>query len=148
MSNVSSASRRRRHARISSKHSQLRAARPIPPYTTRLSGLSATSGSKLFWIMRYAASDNQFLQVRTDPRGARINRAGSVLRNSSVSVLTNFPPLRDGCQRLQELIVLARRTGRDANVSRESGLAPRLYDHSVMQQPQRQLGRVFARVHE
>ena len=39
-----------------------RAARPMPPYTTSSVGFSATSGSRLFWIIRNGASVSQDLQ--------------------------------------------------------------------------------------
>src|SRR5579863_484528 len=57
---------------MASKHSQLRAALPMPPYTTSSSGRSATSGSRLFISMRSGASVSQDLAVRRGPRGARI----------------------------------------------------------------------------
>src|SRR5580704_5456454 len=49
----------------------------MPPYTTSACGCSATSASRLFWIIRYAASVSQLLQVFSAPRGARIVRVGS-----------------------------------------------------------------------
>src|SRR5690554_1355754 len=49
----------------------------MPPYTTRSSGRSATSGSRLFWIIRYGASVSQERQLRSVPRGARTVRDGS-----------------------------------------------------------------------
>src|SRR5262249_44339204 len=51
-----------------------RAALPVPPYTTRSSGRSATSGSRLLWSIRSAASWIHPLQRRVDPRGARTGR--------------------------------------------------------------------------
>ena len=48
----------------------------MPPYTTSSLGFSATSGSRLFCIMRNAASVSQLLQVSSLPRGARIARVG------------------------------------------------------------------------
>src|SRR5881296_8117 len=42
------------------------------------SGLSATSGSRLFWIMRNAASCGQPRQCSALPRGARTVRAATV----------------------------------------------------------------------
>ena len=36
----------------------------------RFSGSNATSASRLFWIIRYAASMSQFLQVSSVPVGA------------------------------------------------------------------------------
>src|SRR5579864_3819964 len=56
------------------KHSQVRAAFPVPPYTTRSCGRSATSGSRLFMSMRMAASCPHPRQVRFEPRGARTTR--------------------------------------------------------------------------
>ena len=38
-------------------------------------GFSATSGSRLFWIMRSAASVSQLFAVRSGPRGARMTRS-------------------------------------------------------------------------
>jgi urocanate hydratase len=54
---------------IASKLSQFRAAFPNPPYTINSSGLSAFSGSRLWCIIRYAASSCQFLQVNSVPLG-------------------------------------------------------------------------------
>src|SRR4051812_6813747 len=51
---------------------QSRAAFPVPPYTTRSSGRSATSGSRLFMSIRLAASCGHPCAVRVPPRGARI----------------------------------------------------------------------------
>ena len=51
-----------------------RAARPVPPYTTRSAGRSATSGSRLFISIRIAASWIQPLQEMEEPRGARTDR--------------------------------------------------------------------------
>ena len=58
---------------ILSKHSQSRAARPIPPYTTSSLGFSATSGSRLFINMRNGASVNQLFVFKVVPLGARIS---------------------------------------------------------------------------
>src|SRR5258706_13692792 len=44
----------------------------------RSSGRSATSGSRLFWIMRKAASCGQPRQCSEPPRGARTTRAVTV----------------------------------------------------------------------
>src|ERR1035437_2874938 len=73
-SSVSSFSKRRNSRTMASKASQERAARPVPPYTTRSSGRSATSGSRLFISIRSAASRAQPLQPRSGPRGARTAR--------------------------------------------------------------------------
>ena len=73
-SSVSSFSSRWSSATIASKASQERAARPVPPYTTRLSGSSATSGSRLFMSIRRAASCCHPLQESSVPRGARTVR--------------------------------------------------------------------------
>ena len=59
---------------MASKASHERAARPVPPYTTRSSGRSATSGSRLFISMRSAASCGHPLHERSLPRGARTSR--------------------------------------------------------------------------
>src|SRR3546814_9326388 len=51
------------------------------PYTTRFrssAGFSATSASRLFWIIRYGASVSQDLQLSSVPRGAEILRDGSL----------------------------------------------------------------------
>ena len=64
---------------MASKHSQLRAARPVPPYTTRLSGSSATSGSRLFIRQRSTASVCQLRQLSSVPRAARTGRATAVI---------------------------------------------------------------------
>src|SRR5262249_8188098 len=71
---------------IPSKASQLRAARPDPPYTMSSSGCSATSGSRLFISIRIAASCGQPLHVRVVPRGARTGRgpAGRSLMGRSL----------------------------------------------------------------
>src|SRR2546422_3390794 len=47
----------------------------MPPYTTRSSGRSATSGSRLFISMRSGASVSQLLALSCVPRGARTVRA-------------------------------------------------------------------------
>ncbi len=72
--NVSSSFNSLNERRIASKLSQFRAALPRPPYTIRLSGSNATSGSRLFCIIRYAASISQFLQLNSVPFGAFIVR--------------------------------------------------------------------------
>jgi hypothetical protein len=52
ISSVSSGASLRSESRMASNDGQLRAALPMPPYTTSSSGFSATSGSRLFWSMR------------------------------------------------------------------------------------------------
>ena len=79
ISSDSSSSSSRSAARIASKHSQLRAARPMPPYTTSSFGFSATSGSRLFWIIRSAASVSQLFAVRVGA-ARRANHAVGVAR--------------------------------------------------------------------
>src|SRR5207247_5195928 len=74
-SRVSSDRRRESVARMRSKADHERAARPVAPYTMRSSGRSATSGSRLFWIIRKAASCGQARQCKELPRGARTTRA-------------------------------------------------------------------------
>src|SRR5436189_1618387 len=59
--------------------SQLRAARPDPPYTISLRGFSATSSSRLFISIRIAASWCQPLQEIDVPRGARIGLYSDIL---------------------------------------------------------------------
>src|SRR5260370_7740077 len=70
-SSVSSPFRRRSSRTMASNASHDRAARPVPPYTTRSSGRSATSGSRLFISIRIAASCGQPRQLISVPRGAR-----------------------------------------------------------------------------
>ena len=77
-SSVSSCSSDRSERTIASNAGQLRAARPDPPYTTRSSGRSATSGSRLFISIRSAASCGQPLQESACRRGARIVRVVAV----------------------------------------------------------------------
>src|SRR5687768_17320075 len=73
-SSDSSASSFRSDSTMASKQSQLRAALPMPPYTTRSSGHSATSGSRLFMSMRSGASVSQLFAESCVPRGARTGR--------------------------------------------------------------------------
>src|ERR1700686_4563318 len=70
-SSVSSSRRSRSVATMASKAFHDRAAFPVPPYTTRSSGFSATSGSRLFSSIRSAASCCQPLHEISVPRGAR-----------------------------------------------------------------------------
>ena len=74
-------------ATMASNAAQDRAARPVPPYTTRSSGRSATSGSRLFISMRSGASVCQDRAVSVVPRGARTVRAPSM-------IIVPFPPRR------------------------------------------------------
>jgi hypothetical protein len=67
-SSVSSSSSERRESTMASNASQLRAARPVPPYTTSSSGRSATSGSRLLISIRSAASCCQPRQEIREPR--------------------------------------------------------------------------------
>ena len=57
-----------------------RAARPVPPYTIRSSGRSATSGSRLFISIRSAASCGHPLQEMRAPRGALTWRLSVLIR--------------------------------------------------------------------
>src|SRR3546814_3688845 len=50
----------------------------MPPWTTSSAGFSATSASRLFWIIRYGASVSQDLQLSSVPRGAELLRDGSL----------------------------------------------------------------------
>src|ERR1019366_5040534 len=77
-SRVSSSSRLRSSRVIASKASHDLTARPVPPYTTKLSGCSATSGSRLFISMRRAASCGQPLHDLCVPLGARTTRGPAV----------------------------------------------------------------------
>src|SRR5688572_11099338 len=100
ISSVSSFSSLRSVLTMASKDSQLRAAFPVPPYTTRSSGRSATSGSRLFMSMRRAASCCHPLQEIVLPRGARtVGRCvpatelpGVSTPLSSTSVMTRRSP--------------------------------------------------------
>src|SRR6266850_288488 len=57
----------------------------MPPYTTRSSGRSATSGSRLFISMRSGASVSQLLQESCVPRGARTTRGAEVVMGGPCS---------------------------------------------------------------
>src|SRR4051795_5518642 len=81
-SNVSSSSRSRRLARIASYAGQVRAALPVPPYTTSSSGRSATSGSRLFISIRSGASVCQLPAVSSVPVAARTVRLVELLMGS------------------------------------------------------------------
>src|SRR4029079_3316733 len=76
-----------------SNAAQLRAALPVPPYTTRSSGRSATSGSRLFWSIRKAASCGHPRHDSSEPRGARTGRAPRRVAGSSSAGL----PPRAAC---------------------------------------------------
>src|SRR5215472_4203712 len=89
-SRVSSSARSRRALTIASNAGQLRAALPEPPYTTRSSQRSATSGSRLFMSIRSAASCGQPLQESVLPRGARIGWSGR--RVGRLLLVTACPP--------------------------------------------------------
>src|SRR6185437_2941168 len=78
-------------ATIASNEFQSRAAFPVPPYTTRSSGRSATAGSRLFISIRIAASCGQPLQDSSDPCGAWISRLIPLLRSFELP-----DPLLDG----------------------------------------------------
>src|SRR5688572_22373843 len=96
-SSVSSSPSTRSSRTIASNASQLRTARPVPPYTTRWSGSSATSGSRLFMSIRRAASWAQPRQVSSGPRGARTGRgpapgmADRLLRQAGHDALAEAP---------------------------------------------------------
>ena len=87
-SSVSSSASVVRAAQMASKASHERAARPVPPYTTRSSGRSATSGSRLFISMRNAASVGHDRQVSVVPRGARTGRG------PLIAGIVRAPPIR------------------------------------------------------
>ena len=80
---VSSSSSRSSVSTIASNAAQLRAARPMPPYTTSVSGCSATSGARLFINIRIGASVLQCFATFSGPVRARTVRAfanlGSVI---------------------------------------------------------------------
>src|SRR5262249_50753820 len=78
-SRVSSLPSDSRQPTIASKHSQFRAALPMPPYTTSSPGRSATSGSRLFMSIRSAASWSQDLQRSAVPRGALTTRCAGLV---------------------------------------------------------------------
>src|SRR3954471_17205254 len=63
---------------IASKLRQSRAARAVPPQTTRPSGRPAASGSRLFCSIRSGASVCQLRAVSVVPRGDRTGRAPSM----------------------------------------------------------------------
>ena len=98
------ASRRRRaragSARCGRKHSQSRAARPMPPYTTSSSGRSATSGSRLFISIRSGASVSQLRALKRAARRADRAPLGPVAvqvvhgRLISSRPTTGVPPQR------------------------------------------------------
>src|SRR5213593_4312329 len=68
---------------------QFRAALPVPPYTTRSCGRSATSGSRLFISIRSAASCCHPLHDRAEPRGARTGRlVGTAVSALIVAVMS------------------------------------------------------------
>src|SRR5699024_3601162 len=75
---------------IASKQAQLRAALPVPPYTTRSSGRSATSGSRLFCSIRSGASVWQLLAVIRVPRGLFTSRGWLTTSPSSFSLVGAF----------------------------------------------------------
>ena len=89
---VSSSSRSRSVRTSASYDSQLRAALPVPPYTTRSSGRSAFSGSRLFISIRSGASVCHDFADRSTPgawmggrRSALVELVGSACRWSSLS---------------------------------------------------------------
>jgi len=63
--------------------------RPPPPYTTRSSGRSATSGSRLFISMRSGASVCQLFALSSVPRGARTSRGAFII----VPLFSSLPSL-------------------------------------------------------
>src|SRR4051794_25064791 len=75
---------------------QLRAARPVPPYTTRSSGRSAFSGSRLFISIRSGASVCHDRAVSVLPRGARTGRAPSIADRLSVAAHATAAAARRG----------------------------------------------------
>src|SRR5438445_12210623 len=84
-SSVSSSPSVVRVRQIASNEAQSLAAFPVPPYTTRSCGRSATSGSRLFMSMRSAASWTQPRHDRARPRSARtILEAVTVRRRRSL----------------------------------------------------------------
>src|ERR1700760_485674 len=96
-SNVSSSAGSRSGASGASCAGQVRAALPVPPYTTRSSGRSATSGSRLFISIRRGASCCQPLQEISLPRAARTGRAPVVVAMTSAlaDACAREPLLRD-----------------------------------------------------
>ena len=99
-------------ATMASNAGQLRAALPEPPYTTRSSGRSATSGSRLFISIRSAASCGQPLQESVVPRGARTRRevTGIAFNDQRISAnerrrepageVSTLKNVASGCQQL------------------------------------------------
>src|SRR5450631_286152 len=84
---------------IASKDFQSRAALPVPPYTTRSSGRSAFSGSRLFISIRSGASVVHDLAVRVVPRAARTGRAPS-MTNLLVRTCSLLSRSQISCSRL------------------------------------------------
>ncbi len=88
-SSVSSSSRSRSVRTSASYAGQLRAALPVPPYTTRSSGRSATSGSRLFISIRSGASVCQDLAVSSVPwaawMGSRLVHCSSPIFDSTAA---------------------------------------------------------------
>src|SRR5690348_6806120 len=119
---VSSFSSERSVLTRASYDSQLRAAFPVPPYTTRSSGRSAFSGSRLFINIRSGASVCHDFAVRSVPWAAWIGSLGFVVV-MAFSSSTCSPPV----QRNRE----ARRqygAARCVSYLRPSGLRPCPFD--------------------
>ncbi len=80
-SSVSSSASRFSVATMRWKSSQVRAALPVPPYTTRFAGSSATSGSRLFSSIRSAASWSHPRHRSSVPRAARMTGASAMAQS-------------------------------------------------------------------
>ena len=109
---------------IASNASQLRAAWPVPPYTTRSSGRSATSGSRLLCSMRYAASCGQ-------PRHVQIGAARGADRTGDRRHPCTRPPagrsrLRRRRARCRRRAAARRRADRATASDRRPGPATRV----------------------
>src|SRR5207248_2525747 len=103
---------------------QLRVACPVPLYTTRSSGRSATSGSRLFMSMRSVASCCQPLQLSTVLCGVRITCA----LDSPVAGLACVEVIRILSKRAESAALNRRRQeldiGRQNTIASERGHQP------------------------
>src|SRR3546814_15693190 len=103
----------------------------MPPETTSSAGFSATSASRLFWIIRYGALVSQNLQLSSVPRGAEILRDGSLRLDMAGPVVAGWrglshrgdgaPLLRSGRGVGVRGVVGARGVGGGAKVGPSTG---------------------------
>src|SRR3954471_9167949 len=146
-SSVSSGPIERSVSVMASKLRQSRAARPLPPYTTRSSGRSATSGSRLFCSIRSAASWIHPLQERAVPRAARTTCGIRVLRRRRTLRLSrrtraDYPPrmedfrknlIEDDDARIEELLRSAKRVAVLGIKTEEQSGQPAFYVPATLQ---------------